>query len=65
MRAHTEAMFAILAVFQAPMFAWNADAPLNACGPSHTLSKSPRRMSPDGPIIALCTQRPARRVRAE
>jgi hypothetical protein len=29
------------------MFALNADAKQNACEPSHTLSKSPRRMSPE------------------
>jgi hypothetical protein len=33
--------------FHAPMFALNAVAPLNACKPSHALSKSPRRMSPE------------------
>ncbi len=35
------------AVFQAPMFALNAVASLNACGPSRTLAKSPRRISPE------------------
>jgi hypothetical protein len=30
-------MFAILAVFQAPMFASNVVAPENACEPSRTL----------------------------
>ena len=45
--AHTLLISVILAVFQAPMFALNAVAPLNACEPSHTLSKSPRRISPE------------------
>jgi hypothetical protein len=53
MRTHTLAMFAILAVFQAPMFALNADANENACGPSHTLAKSPRRISPDGSVQCI------------
>ena len=49
-RAHTLAIFAIEAVFHAPMSALKAVAPLNACEPSHIVSKSPRRMSlsPDG-----------------
>jgi hypothetical protein len=46
-REQTLAMFAILAVFQAPMFALNAVAPLNACKPSHARSMSPRSMSPE------------------
>jgi hypothetical protein len=46
--AHTLLISVIPAVFHAPMFALNTDAPLNACEPSHALSKSPRRMSPDG-----------------
>jgi hypothetical protein len=46
MRAHTLAIVVTAAVFQAPMFALNAVAPENACEPSHTLSKSPRRISP-------------------
>jgi hypothetical protein len=33
--------------FQLARFWLNADAKLNACGPSHTLAKSPRRMSPE------------------
>jgi hypothetical protein len=67
-RAHTEAIVVIEAVFQAPMFWLNAAAFINACGPSHTLSKSPRRMSPEprrGQSSALCTQRLVGRVRAE
>ena len=46
-RAHTLAIVVIEAVFQAPMSALNADAYLKACEPSHTLSKSPHRMSPE------------------
>ncbi len=36
------AIVVIEAVFQAPMFALKAVAPLNACEPSHTLAKSLR-----------------------
>jgi hypothetical protein len=46
-RAHTKLIVVIEAVFQAAMFALNAAAPLNAYKPSHTLSKSPRRRSPE------------------
>jgi hypothetical protein len=46
-RAHTDSIVVIEAVFQAPMFALNAVAKANACEPSHTLSKSPRRISPE------------------
>jgi hypothetical protein len=46
MRAHTLAIVAIAAVFQAPMFALNRIAPLNACEPNHAPSKSTRCMSP-------------------
>jgi hypothetical protein len=42
MRAYTEAIVVIEAVFQAAMSWLNAIAPLNACEPSHTLSKSLR-----------------------
>jgi hypothetical protein len=43
-KGHTLAIVVIEAVFQAPMFALNIIAPLNACGPSHTLSKSLRTL---------------------
>ena len=46
-RAHTKLIVVIEAVFQAPMFALNAAAFINACEPSHIVSKSPRRMSPE------------------
>jgi hypothetical protein len=39
-RAHTLYIVVTEAVFQAPMLALNAVAQLNACEPSHTLSKS-------------------------
>jgi hypothetical protein len=50
-RAHTLAIVVIEAVFQAPMFALNAIALSNACGPSHMLSNGsmnpePRRVRP-------------------
>jgi hypothetical protein len=45
-RRHTRYMFTTLAEFHAPMSALNAVAPLSACGPSHTLSQSPRRIRP-------------------
>jgi hypothetical protein len=72
-RAHTVDIVVIAAVFQDPMFALNALAFINACGPSHPLSKSPRRISPEprrvrsvGQVGAsLCTPRPESRVRAE
>jgi hypothetical protein len=38
MRAHTLAIVVIEAVFQAPMFALKAVAPLNACEPNHAPS---------------------------
>ena len=38
LRAHTESIVVIEAVFQAPMSALNADAEENACEPSGTLA---------------------------
>ncbi len=55
--AHTLAIVVIDAVFQDPMFALNAVASLNACGPSRTLAKSPRRISPEPRQSVQCMAR--------